>query len=315
MGFFSIKLRSDGSLDRYKACLVALGNKQEYGVGYEETFSPVAKMTTVRTFLAIVASQSWRPHQMDVKNAFLHGDLQEEIYMKLSSGTTTSSPHDVCKLKRSLYGLKQAIEKFCSTLLSFSCTQSQYDSSIFLHTSTSGIVILLVYVDDIIITGTDCGLITKLQQLLHATFHMKDLSQLTYFLGLEVHYRSHGLFVNQHKYIQDLITLASLEDTSSIDTLMEVNVKYRKDEGDLLDEPTLYRRLVGSLIYLTTTLPDISYDVHQVSQFMSSPRHLHLDAIRRIIRYLQGSPTFCFFFLPTPLFNLLPIVMLIGLGV
>ena len=141
--------------------------------------------------------------------------------MKLPSGMITSSPHDVCKLRRSLYGHKQAprfwFEKFRSTLLSFSFTQSQYDSSLFLHTSTSGIVILLVYVNDIIITGTDCGLITKLQQLLHATFYMKDLSQLTYFLGLEVHYRSHGLFVNQHKYIQDLMTLAGLEDTSSVD--------------------------------------------------------------------------------------------------
>ena len=116
--------------------------------------------------------------------------------MKLHSGMTTSSPHDVCKLRRSLYGLKQALrawfEKFRSTLLSFSFTQSRYDSSLFLHTSTSGKVILLVYVDEIIITGTDYGLVTKLQQLLHATFYMKDLGQLTYFLGLEVHYRSHS---------------------------------------------------------------------------------------------------------------------------
>ena len=150
--------------------------------------------------------------------------------------------------------------------------------------------------DDIIITGTDCGLITKLQRLLHATFHKKYLGQLTYFLGLEVHYRSHGLFVNQHKYIQDLITLAGLEDTSSVDTPMEVNVKYRKDEGDLLDEPTLYRPLVGSLIYLTTIRPNISYVVHQVNQFMSSSRHLHLAAVRHIIRYLQGSPPRGLFF-------------------
>ena len=124
---FSVKLHSDGSLDRYKAGLVALGNKQEYGIDYEETFAPFAKMTTVRTILAIAASQSWKLHQMDMKNAFLHGDLLEEIYMKLpSSMTTTSSPHDVCKLRRSLYGLKQAphawFEKFRSTLLSFSFT-------------------------------------------------------------------------------------------------------------------------------------------------------------------------------------------------
>ncbi|XP_040999805.1 uncharacterized mitochondrial protein AtMg00810-like [Juglans microcarpa x Juglans regia] len=128
--------------------------------------------------------------------------------------------------------------------------------------SASGIVILLVYVDDIIIIGTDCGLITKLQQLLHATSHMKDLGQLTYFLGLEVHHQTNGIFMNQHKHIQYLITLAGLEDTSSVDTPIDVNVKYRKDEEDLLDDPTLYRRLVGSLIYLTTTRPDISYTVH-----------------------------------------------------
>eukprot|EP00261_Vitis_vinifera_P031878 XP_019073121.1 PREDICTED: uncharacterized protein LOC109121886 [Vitis vinifera] len=142
--------------------------------------------------------------------------------------------------------------------------------------SALGILILLVYVDDIIITGTDCGLITNLQRLLHTTFHMKDLGQFTYFLGLEVHHRASGIFVNQHKYIQDLIALDGLENTFSIDTPMEVNVKYRKDEEDLLDDPTLYRRLV--------------------SQFMSSPRHLHLAAVQCIIRYLRGSPTRGLFF-------------------
>ena len=150
--------------------------------------------------------------------------------------------------------------------------------------------------DDIIITGTDYSLITKLQQLLHTTFHMKDLGQLTYFLGLEVHLQASGIFVNQRKYIQDFITLAGLEDTSSVDTPMEVNVKYKKDEGDLLDDLTLYQRLVGNLIYLITTRPDISYVVHQVSQFMTSPRHLHLASVQSIIRYLQGSPTRGLFF-------------------
>ncbi|RVW57294.1 Serine hydroxymethyltransferase, mitochondrial [Vitis vinifera] len=137
---------------------------------------------------------------------------------------------------------------------------------------------------------------TCLRRLLHTIFHMKDLGQLTNFLGLEVHHRASGIFMNQHKYIQDLITLAGLEDTSSIDTPMEVNVKYRKDERNLLDDPTLYRRLVGSFIYLTTTRLDITYVVHQVSSFMTSPRYLHLAAIRRIIRYLRGSPTRGLFF-------------------
>ena len=114
---------------------------------------------------------------------------------------------------------------------------------------------------------------------------------ISHFLGLEVYSQDHGLFLNQHKYIQDLIELAGLKDATAIDTPMEVNVTYRKDEGKLLPDPFLYRQLVGSLIYLTITRPDISYDVHIVSKFMHSPRHLHLAAVRRIIRYLIGSPT------------------------
>ena len=105
---YTVKLKSDGSLDRYKARLVVLGNKQEYGLNYEETFAPVAKMTTVRTILAIASSKSWALHQMDVKNAFLNGDLKEEIYMKLPPGMSMTASHEVCKLKCSLYGLKQA---------------------------------------------------------------------------------------------------------------------------------------------------------------------------------------------------------------
>lgn len=152
---YSIKLHSDGTLDRYKARLV-LGNKQEYGVDYEETFAPVAKMTTVRTIIAIAASQNWPLHQMDVKNVFLHGDLKEDIYMKPPPGLFSSPTSDVCKLKRSLYGLKQApsswFDKFRSTLLHFSFEQSKYDPSLFLRQTSTGCVLLLVYVDDIIIT-------------------------------------------------------------------------------------------------------------------------------------------------------------------
>jgi len=133
---------------------------------------------------------------------------------------------------------------------------------------------------------------------------MKDLGQLTYFLELEVHNRPNGIFVNPYKYIQDLITLAGLEDTFSVDTPMKVNVKYRKDKGDLLDDPTLYRSLVGSLIYLTTTRLDISYAVHQVNQFISSPRHLYLAAVWRIIHYLYGSPNRGLFFPTSSSFQL-----------
>ncbi|XP_047260624.1 uncharacterized mitochondrial protein AtMg00810-like [Capsicum annuum] len=206
---------------------------------------------------------------MNVKNAFLHGDLKEDIYMKPPPGLFSLPTSDVCKLKRSLYGLKQAprawFDKFWSTLLQFSFEQSNYDSFLFLRKTSTGCVLLLVYVDDIIITGTDSSLITSLQQQLKDSFHIKGLGTLTYFLGLEVHCDSFGVFLNQHKYTQDLISLAGLEDSSSVDTPLELNVKYHREEGDLLPDPTIFRQLVGSLNYLTITRPDISFAVQQVS--------------------------------------------------
>ena len=162
---YSIKLRFDDTLDCYKARLVALGNRQEYGVDYEETFALVAKMTTAHTIIVITASQGWPLHQMDVKIVFLHGDLKKDIYLPPPSGLVSSSSSIVCKLKRSLYGLKQAprawFDKRSTTLLCFSFVQSNYDSSLFLCTTSAGCV-LLIYVDDIVITDTDYLLICQL---------------------------------------------------------------------------------------------------------------------------------------------------------
>ena len=149
----------------------------------------------------------------------------------------------------------------------------------FLHNSSHGITVLLVYVDDIIISGTDSDMITCLQTSLHESFHMKDLGPLTYFLGLEVHQSQKGLVLDQHKYAMDLVEMAGLQHSTPIDTPVKVNIKLDQDIGDLLPDATLYRRLVGSLIYLTITRPDLSYAVNLVSQFMTQPRHLHLTAV------------------------------------
>jgi len=154
----------------------------------------------------------------------------------------------------------------------------------------------LVYVDDIVITGTDTALIFQLQERLQSSFHMKDLGPLQYFLGLEVHSTTTGIFLHQHKYIQELIALASLQEGRSVDTPLEVNVKDHRDEGDFLSNPSLYRQLVRSLNYLTITRPDISFVVQQVSQFMQAPTHLHLAVVRRIIRYLHGTSAQGLFF-------------------
>jgi hypothetical protein len=167
---------------------------------------------------------------------------------------------------------------------------------LFFCKTTKGIVLLLVYVDDIVITGIDTALIFQLQERLQSSFHMKDLGPLQYFLGLEVHSTTTGIFLHQHKYIQELIALASLQEGHSVDTPLEVNVKDHRDEGDFLSNPSLYRQLVRSLNYLTITRPDISFVVQQVSQFMQAPTHLHLAVVRRIIRYLHGTSAQGLFF-------------------
>lgn len=240
---YSLKLKSDGTLDRYKARLIALGNRQEYGIDYDETFAPVAKMTIIRTILAVAASQSWPLYQMDVKNAFLHADLQEDVYMSLPQGVSSLEKGFVAKLRRSLYGLKQAprawFEKFLDALTHLDFQPSPYDPSMFLHHASTGITVLLVYVDDILITGTNTNMIHKIQASLHEFFHMKDLGPLTYFLGLEVHQFAKGIVLNQHKYTIDLIEMANLQTSTPSDTPIEVNIKLRQDDGDPLLDPTL----------------------------------------------------------------------------
>ena len=143
--------------------------------------------------------------------------------------------------------------------------------------------------DDILITGSDIPLIENLQRSLNTAFHMKDLGELHYFLGLQVHSMSDGIFLHQHKYTQEILLLAGLESGNSVLTPLEINLKLCQNDGDLLSDPSIYRQLVGSLNYLTITRPDISFAVQQVSQFLQTPRQPHLAVVKRIIRYLKGT--------------------------
>uniref|UniRef100_A0A2N9HTD6 Integrase catalytic domain-containing protein n=1 Tax=Fagus sylvatica TaxID=28930 RepID=A0A2N9HTD6_FAGSY len=289
---FKIKTRSDGSIERYKARLVAKGFTQEYGIDYEETFAPVARLSSVRTLLAVAASRQWKLFQMDVKNAFLNGDLSEEVYMQPPPGLS-HPPDKVCRLRRALYGLKQAprawFAKFSSTVSRLGFSISSYDSALFLRRTGKGTILLLLYVDDMIITGDDLSGIQELKAFLSQNFEMKDLGHLNYFLGLEITSSDDGFYLTQAKYTSDLLSRAGLTDHKILDTPIEFNARLTPSSGELLPDPTLYRQLVGSLVYLTVTRPDISYAVHQVSQFMSAPRSTHYAAVLRILRYLKGT--------------------------
>jgi hypothetical protein len=291
---YKIKYHSDGTVERFKARLVILGNNQVEGLDYNETFAPVVKMVTVRTFLAVAAAKRWELHQMDVHNAFLHGELNEEVYMKLPPGFKSSKPNQVCRLRKSLYGLKQAprcwFSKLKGSLLRYGFSQSYSDYSLFTLHRDNVELYVLVYVDDLIISGNNHKEIESFKSYLSTCFHMKDLGHLKYFLGIEVARNSNGIFLCQRKYSLDIITETGLLGAKPVGFPLDQNHHLPLATGSPLPNPERYRRLVGRLVYLTVTRHDLSYSVHMLAQFMQKPLQEHWNAALRVVRYLKGNP-------------------------
>lgn len=293
---FSVKQKADGSVERFKARLVAKGYTQSYGIDYQETFAPVAKLNTVRVLLSIAVNQDWPLFQLDVKNAFLNGDLVEEVYMDMPPGFETNCTRGkVCRLRKSLYGLKQSprawFDKFTRVLKQDGYLQSQADHTLFIKHFTNGkITMLIVYVDDIVLTGNYEEEMRRLKLLLSKEFEIKDLGHLRYFLGMEVARSSKGISVSQRKYVLDLLKETGNSGCRPVDTPMDPNTKLKSEAEEMLVDKGQYQRLVGKLIYLTHTRPDISFAVSLVSQFLSNPSETHMEAVYRILRYLKRDP-------------------------
>ncbi|RVW99699.1 Retrovirus-related Pol polyprotein from transposon RE1 [Vitis vinifera] len=293
---YTVKVGPDGQVDRLKARLVAKGYTQVYGSDYGDTFSPVAKIASVRLLLSMAAMRSWPLYQLDIKNVFLHGDLAEEVYMEQPPGFVAQGESGlVCRLRRSLYGLKQSprawFSRFSSVVQEFGMFRSTADHSVFYHHNSSGqCIYLVVYVDDIVITGSDQNGIQNLKQHLFTHFQTKDLGKLKYFLGIEIAQSSSGVVLSQRKYALDILEETGMLDCKPVDTPMDPNVKLIPGQGEPLGDPGRYRRLVGKLNYLTITRPDISFPVSVVSQFLQSPCDSHWDAVIRILRYIKSTP-------------------------
>ncbi|KAL0411138.1 UNVERIFIED_CONTAM: Retrovirus-related Pol polyprotein from transposon RE2, partial [Sesamum latifolium] len=252
----------DGTVDRYKARLVAKGYTQVERVNYVESFSPVAKPVTVHLLLTVAAARGWEIHQLDVNNAFLHGRLDEEIFMHPPEGYQR-------------YGF----------------TQSCHDHCLFSVGSDYQFIALLVYVDDVLVVSPSLDLIASVKQYLHRLFTIKDLEIARYFLGLQIARSEVGISLTQSKYIHDILTDTGLLSAKSVTSPLPQGVKLCSTSGSLLPDP----ELIGRLLYLGFTCPDISYGVQQLSQYLLHPCQNHWNAALHLLRYLGG---FCVFLGP-----------------
>ena len=303
---FKIKRKADGTVERYKARLVAKGYSQKEGIDYHETFAPVVKFTSLWSLLAIATARDMIIHQMDVKTAFLNGDLDEEIYMDQPEGQVRKGEENlVCKLKCSLYGLKQAPRAWYKRIDSFLQSEGfirfESDHGVYRRGNGEEKVILAIWVDDLFIFGNKLDEVNKVKEGLKSEFKMTDMGEAQYLLGLQIiRDKDKGhLTLTQKKYAMEVLKRFGMENCKSVSTPMEVGLKLTKEmepktkeEMDKMDKVP-YRAAVGSLMYLmVATRPDLAAAVGCVSQFMQNPGRVHWEAVKRIMRYVKGTLNF-----------------------
>lgn len=280
---FTTKYNLDGTIRRCKARLVAKGYNQQHGLDYSEIFSPV-----------------WPIRQLDVNNAFLQGTMKENVYMVQPPRFVDSDrPEYVCHLKKALYGLKQAPHAWYlelrNFLLSVGFQNSIADTSLFILKREKSFIYMLIYVDDILVTGNDNELMKQTLDMLANRFSVKDHEELSYVLGIEAKRTSSSLHLTQRRYILDLLERTNMLSANTVSTPMVSSPKLTLHSCTPLTDATECRCIVGSLQYLAFTRPDISYDTNRLSQFMHSPTDAHWQAVKRVLRYLAATPSYDIF--------------------
>jgi hypothetical protein len=294
---FRNKLNEDGQVTRNKARLVCKGYAQVEGVDFEETFSPVSRMEAIRMILAYACSKRIKVYQMDVKSTFLNGELEEEVYIEQPEGFLLSEREDyVCRLKKALYGLKQAPRAWYSRLDKYLQQQGfrkgNADRNIYIKVDRDNILIIEVYVDDIIFGSDDDRMSKKFSKDMQNEFEMSLLGELNFFLGLQISQLDEGIFISQTKYIKEMLKKFGMEDCKPVSTPMVTGCKLRKDDESKEADQRLYRSMIGSLLYVTTSRPDVMQAVGQVAIFQAAPKETHVLVVKRIFRYLKGTTEF-----------------------
>ncbi|PNX85069.1 retrotransposon-related protein [Trifolium pratense] len=299
---YKTKLNENGEVDKYKARLVAKGYAQQFGVDYTEVFAPVARMDTVRMIVALAAQRGWIIYQLDVKSAFLHGELNEDVFVEQPRGyEKKDSPNKVYKLKKALYGLKQAPRSWFSRIEAYFVKEGflkcHSEHTLFVKISKEGkILIVSIYVDDLIFTGDDESMFEDFKNSMMHEFDMSDLGKMRYFLGIEVLQRNDGIYICQKKYALEVLRRFGMEGSNSVHNPIVPGFKICKDKEGVKVDATFFKQVVGSLMYLTTTRPDLMFVVSLISRYMAQPTELHLQAAKRVLRYLKGTADFGIFY-------------------
>ncbi|KAI3681369.1 hypothetical protein L6452_36163 [Arctium lappa] len=292
---FRNKLDEHGTVTRNKARLVTQGYRQEEGIDYDETFAPVARLEAVRLFLAYAVYKDFIVYQMDVKSAFLNGKLNEEVYVEQPPGFyDPKHPNYVYKLDKALYGLKQAPRAWYDTLSSFLISENfergKIDNTLFFRKIKGHIILVQIYVDDIIFGSTNPSMCTRFAERMKKEYKMSMMGELTYFLGLQIKQSDKGTFISQGKYVKDMLKKFDLTQTLAMKTPMAPPLTLNKDPSGKPVNVTAYRGMIGSLLYLTASRPDIMYSTCLCARYQSEPKESHLIAVKRIFRYLKGTP-------------------------
>ncbi|GJX11760.1 retrovirus-related pol polyprotein from transposon TNT 1-94 [Tanacetum coccineum] len=291
---FKNKHDEENTVIQNKSRLVVRGYRQEEGIDFEESFAPVARMEAIRIFLAYVAHKSFTVFQMDVKTAFLHGMLKEDVYVCQPEGFIDADhPSHVYKLKKALYGLKQAprawYDELSTFLLQNHFFKGTIDPTLFIRRFDDDILVVHVYVDDIIFGSTHPRYTQLFSDLMKSRFEMSMMGEMTFFLGLQVNQSPCGIFINQSNYVLEILKKYGMETCDPVGTPMEIKDKLDLDQNGSPVDATKYRSMIGALMYLTSSRPDIVHATCLCARYQAKPTEKHLKEVKRIFRYLRGT--------------------------
>nr|GEU56115.1 retrovirus-related Pol polyprotein from transposon TNT 1-94 [Tanacetum cinerariifolium] len=288
---FKNKHDEEQTVIRNKSRLVVRGYRQDEGTDFEESFAPVARMEAIRMFLAYTARKSFSVFQMDVKTAFLHGSLKENVYVCQPEGFIDADhPSHVYKLNKALYGLKQAprawYDELSMFLLQNHFFKGTIDLTLFIRRFHDDILVVHVYVDDIIFGSTHPRYIQLFSDLMKSRFEMSMMEEMTFFLGLQVNQSPCGIFINQSKYVLEILKKYGMKSCDPIGTPMEIKDKINLDQNGTPVDATKYRSMIGALMYLTSSRPDIVHATYLCARYQAKPTEKHLKEVKMIFYYL-----------------------------